>query len=249
MTGSALEKFNLFDYIEQTNRANSVDDAFLLLETALKSIGIDRVVYSLMTDHPSVNKKAGHAILGNYPEDWMKYYCEKTYEDVDPVRKHIMVSSRPFLWQELGKTRGYSKDEEILMHEANDAKLLDGIGLSIHGVNGEVVGMGFASSCGGVELNKDTMSLVNLLSYQFHNVFQEIEKAINFAPPEKQLTPREKEVLLWVARGKSYSVIGDILKISDNTVDYHMRNIFSKLDTNHHVLAVVKAIRLGLILP
>jgi DNA-binding NarL/FixJ family response regulator len=45
----------------------------------------------------------------------------------------------------------------------------------------------------------------------------------------ESLTPREREVLGQVARGHSYSEIGDALFISPKTVENHVRNILAKL--------------------
>ena len=63
------------------------------------------------------------------------------------------------------------------------------------------------------------------------------------------LTNREKEILLWVAEGKSDSIIADIIGVSHAAIRFHLNNIFKKLDANERTLATVKAIRQGLILP
>ena len=38
-----------------------------------------------------------------------------------------------------------------------------------------------------------------------------------------------------------------ILNISENTVNFHIKNVMRKLDTTSRTVAVIKAIRLGLI--
>ncbi len=43
------------------------------------------------------------------------------------------------------------------------------------------------------------------------------------------LTPRETEVLSWVAKGKTNRDIGDILQLSPRTVNKHLEHIFEKL--------------------
>ncbi len=43
------------------------------------------------------------------------------------------------------------------------------------------------------------------------------------------LTPREAEVLLWVAQGKTNSEIGVILEAATKTIGKHLENIFRKL--------------------
>jgi DNA-binding CsgD family transcriptional regulator len=62
--------------------------------------------------------------------------------------------------------------------------------------------------------------------------------------PSKGLSPRETEVMAWVARGKSNSVIADILGISSHTVDAHLRRAYSKLGVYERVSATVRYLRL-----
>ena len=54
-------------------------------------------------------------------------------------------------------------------------------------------------------------------------------------------------MLGWVARGKSNSMIGDILGISAHTVDAHMRRICLKLGVSDRISATVRGIGVGLI--
>lgn len=88
-------------FVTEMNRAENAEDAFNYLEQTLANLGFDRVVYSLITDHPSMQLKRGHGILRNYPDDWMKYYFDKNYFEVDPVIKVIKQTSGPFLWDKL----------------------------------------------------------------------------------------------------------------------------------------------------
>ncbi|HEY1125931.1 MAG TPA: LuxR C-terminal-related transcriptional regulator [Sphingobium sp.] len=64
---------------------------------------------------------------------------------------------------------------------------------------------------------------------------------------DRQLSSREKEILDWVARGKSNTVIAEILEISPGTVDTYMRRIYEKLDVSDRTSAAVKGVGLGLI--
>ncbi len=56
---------------------------------------------------------------------------------------------------------------------------------------------------------------------------------------QKGLSRREIEVLTWVARGKTNSVIGMILHISPRTVSKHLEHIYSKLGVECRTAAVV----------
>lgn len=61
------------------------------------------------------------------------------------------------------------------------------------------------------------------------------------------VSPRETDCLHWAARGKTNWEIGEILSISENTVRYHLKNVFSKLDSNTRSSAVNRALSIGII--
>ena len=70
------------------------------------------------------------------------------------------------------------------------------------------------------------------------------------APPktrERQLTPREFEILRLLADGHSYKTCADRLSLSLDTVRFHIRNIYEQLHVHSKSEAVLKAIRSGLI--
>jgi DNA-binding response OmpR family regulator len=58
-----------------------------------------------------------------------------------------------------------------------------------------------------------------------------------------QLTPRESEVLMWVARGKSNRDIAEILKLSPRTVNKHLEQIYVKLGVENRTSAAALAVR------
>jgi DNA-binding CsgD family transcriptional regulator len=59
------------------------------------------------------------------------------------------------------------------------------------------------------------------------------------------VTPRETEILSWVAAGKSDWAIGQILRISGKTVNFHVENAKRKLGVGTRVQAAVVAMRCG----
>lgn len=56
------------------------------------------------------------------------------------------------------------------------------------------------------------------------------------------LTGREAEVLLWIAKGKTNPEIGIILSMSPRTVNKHLEHIFKKLDVDNRTSAAVTAL-------
>ena len=67
-------------------------------------------------------------------------------------------------------------------------------------------------------------------------------KAITVARFEELgLTPRESDVLLWLAAGQSNAEIGATLQISARTVKKHLERVFCKLGVKTRLAAVVRA--------
>lgn len=58
------------------------------------------------------------------------------------------------------------------------------------------------------------------------------------------LTPREAEVLLWIAQGKGNGEIATILGATEHTVKKHVQHIFSKLGVESRNAALVSALEL-----
>jgi DNA-binding CsgD family transcriptional regulator len=243
-----MRTYTIERFIDEANNAKSTQEVARLFGNALKGYGYDRFCYSLITNHPSLGLDAGHGVAENYPEDWMAHYKANHYEKKDPVPRQAFEALRPFTWDSIKHTRELNADEKKVMDEAKEAGLLDGIGIPICGHNGELAGVGMASSAGGIQPDVSALRKLQALTIQFHLVFTDLEKK---DPPagNVHLTSREKEILLWAAEGKSDSIIAEIIGVSHATIRFHMNNIFKKLDANERTLATVKAIRQGLILP
>ena len=64
---------------------------------------------------------------------------------------------------------------------------------------------------------------------------------------EGRLTPREREILNGLAGGNSYLALAKNLNISADTVRFHIRNIYRKLQAHSQSEAVAKALRKGII--
>jgi DNA-binding NarL/FixJ family response regulator len=61
------------------------------------------------------------------------------------------------------------------------------------------------------------------------------------------LTPREQEVLEWMATSNTYKQIALQLGVGEETIRTHAKNILEKLNEPNRAQAVLSAIRLGLI--
>lgn len=69
-----------------------------------------------------------------------------------------------------------------------------------------------------------------------------------FRPPESaahDLTPHEIRVLRLMAEGHNVMTAARVLAVSPNTVSYHLKNIYPKLQVHSKAEAVAKALRKG----
>ena len=79
---------------------------------------------------------------------------------------------------------------------------------------------------------------------------REAKRSAGFAPDfssptplqELGLTPREAEVLLWVAQGKSNPEISTILGAAENTIKVHLGRIFEKVGADNRHAAMLIAL-------
>jgi LuxR family quorum sensing-dependent transcriptional regulator len=74
-----------------------------------------------------------------------------------------------------------------------------------------------------------------------------IDRAQKYNPTAVNLTPREMDILEWMAEGKSDWEIGVILKISEHFVDKIARQLRFKLNTTNRTQTVATALRHNLI--
>lgn len=237
----------LAEFIETTNAAATPDEVFGVFVRAAGDLGLDRAVYADVTMLPE-SEIVPQSFVVNYPEDWTNYYFEHGYERIDPASKFCSVSPGPFLWEDLPKYMPYSKDEKLCMDQCDEAGLHNGVCIPLWGPFGQHSRVGLASSDPAVDVRPHLDTLF-LLTVQFKNAYSRLLEANVPQSQRVKLTIREREVLSWCFKGKSSWVIGEILNISENAVNFHIKNAMRKLSCSSRMMCVLKAIRLGLILP
>ncbi len=100
-----------------------------------------------------------------------------------------------------------------------------------------VYGLGFF----GTSMTSDETTKVTLSFFAHANM----DRMLNTRP--YRLTPRQLEALQWAADGKTDQEIAQILGISGHTVDKYMRQTKEALHAVNRTVAIVRAIRYGLI--
>jgi DNA-binding NarL/FixJ family response regulator len=64
---------------------------------------------------------------------------------------------------------------------------------------------------------------------------------------QNPLTPREAQILQYLAQGMANKQIAEILKISPNTVKYHLASIYEKIGATNRADAVTRGMQQGLL--
>jgi len=238
----------IFEFIECSNRTQSLPDLFNLLVAAADKEGFDQIAYGALTYHESL-RMTGHAapaVAMNFPESWRNHYFECKYQQIDPVVVLTPSIARPFLWSWLQQRPGLERRQRLIFDEARAAGLKNGVSVPLHGPWGRVAVLSFASRAEDGEPEKK-LGRLNALASQFHAAFTDLSQ--DARPPDTpvKLSCREKDCLMWTAHGKSSWDIGMIMNISENTVNFHLKNAMRKLGTTSRTAAVVKSIRSNLI--
>jgi LuxR family quorum-sensing system transcriptional regulator CciR len=239
---------NVFDFVEKSNASRSPEELFDLLVTSSAQLGFDRVAYGALNYRERLRAVdcAPQAVILNYPEHWQKTYAARMDHHIDPVVLFGSQFRRPFHWRSLLDRELLNKRQRLFLEEANEAGLRDGISMSLPGTGSKIALLSFAASAEGAD-SPQTLRRLAVLAHQFHLAFGELSSEAKSNDELIMLSSRERDCLHWTALGKSSWDIGEILSISENTVNFHIKNSMRKLSTSSRTVAVIAAIQRGLI--
>lgn len=217
-------------------------DTFAASEAALERIlaGFG-LKHFLFLDLPDNRRRYADFVFScRVPAGWLEAYSAAAYNMVSPALRHVRRANKPFLWADAPyDAEREPRLVEYMQHMA-DFGLDKGLMIPVPRVSGR---NGSAWVSGEApEFNAHTipqLQRIGLHAFEHIRRFQ--------APPYLQyrggLTEREREVLKWVAAGKTAWEIGEILRIAKRTVDEHVNSICRKLDAGSRAHAVAIAIR------
>lgn len=197
----------------------------------------------LAIERRGVGAKSEYLPIGNTPAEFMAAASDPGNAKRDPVHKHIMRNAAPLIYDqrlyvdagagdlwELQAPFGYRTGMAVSVH-------MPGYRRFLLGVDREEA------------LPKDPSKLSRMLAdLQLLAVHAQDAAARLMVPTDTpRLPPRQLEILRLTMEGKSAWVVGSLLGITENTVNYHMKQIFKQLDVSNKSHAVLKAMELGLL--
>jgi len=179
----------------------------------------------------------------NFPAGWLDHYAQRQFHLVDPI---IAENFNAFGLQYWDDTYRKLPPPRIFLGEAEQAGLKHGFS---YGLPDRSRTGGSLFSFSGSRLPRDPRraEILERVLPHLHRVFGQIATDPGTPVRPAPLSDRELEVLKWTSVGKSSWEIGMILRIAERTVNFHIKNILSKLDAVNRPQAVAMALKLGLL--
>jgi len=240
-----------FDFIERSNRAESADEVFHLLRGVAAEYGFERIAFAATTQ-PAQDALARQdiepVVAHNYPADWADHYFTNDYAQFDPILQLAPQSDVMLDWEHVVKHGHLTSKQTRLMIESREAGLYNGLSIPIHGPRGESYAASFATET-PVRDGPADLRCLQLVAVQFHIAYSRLSLPEGRGVDPVRLTDRERECLVWTARGKSAWAISMIIGVSEHTVNFHLKSIMRKLNAANRIQAVALAVRLGLVNP
>ncbi|PYD60401.1 transcriptional regulator [Novacetimonas maltaceti] len=229
------------DTLEALLRARNMDDLATQFRNAVNELGD---FYCVMGTMPKYRPGGLRPVLTTYPRAWIRHYLGNNYGRVDPLLRRALRSMTGFEWRSCDPISGPAV---ALTHDIFDLGLRNGFAVPIHGPDASVFYASFGQRENARTMPLRTRMALSMLVSQYYERFQQLNAAKGTDPTSDLLTPRECECLTWVAHGKTSGDIGDILMLTENTVNFHLKNAQRKLQCPNRISTVIRALALGLI--
>jgi DNA-binding CsgD family transcriptional regulator len=230
----------MHDWLEElltlTESAPDADAMYWGLQAKALDLGFEYCAYSFITPLPLSNPRV--LMRNNYPLAWQKRYVRAGYLQIDPTLRHARKSQSPLLWSESVFADARKMWEEAQSHGLKHGwvqSCLDGTG------GGSMLTLLRSAMPLSAHELADKQTRMRWLVHAAHMGLGHTIRSSLRAQSGIRLTAREVEVLKWTADGKSTQDVADILAVSKNTVNFHIKNAMGKLHSSNKTAAVVQA--------
>lgn len=231
--------------IDRLSQAHCFDDVASVCARYLIRRGASRLSYHHRPP-PGAYDHVGSLTVAawNFPSDWVELYQRSDFWEIDPIPRLALIAAKPFWWSEISQLAELNARERGYLVALRRQRLGDGLAIPVFGPRGRD---GYVAI--GAPRRRHLWSDVAVGRLQIacqlgHQRYCQL--LIGDDRPPK-LSSREREVLTWMAAGKSNSVIGQILGVSAHTVDTYVRRLFQKLGTTDRVTAALRGHAIGLL--
>jgi DNA-binding CsgD family transcriptional regulator len=203
------------------------------------------VVGLLITEHRGPGAKTEYHAVGNTPEAFLEIQKDNSYAKRDPVHQRLLNLTKPLIYDQAFYVEA-GAGELWEMYAPYGYRTGVAVGVQMPGYRRLLLGVDREDP-----LPKDPIKLNRMMAdLQLLAVHAQDAAGRLWAPRKHatvELPPRQLEILKLSMEGKSAWVVGSLLGISENTVNYHMKQLFKSLDVSTKHQAVLKAMELGII--
>ena len=196
--------------------------------------------YFALTHHVDVRRSNAAIRLHNYPAGWAEWFDEQSLGNSDPVHRASNITSVGFAWSALAEMIPLSRQDRRILDLARREGIGDGFTVPAH-VPGEAHGSCSFACVTGEPLPSDHLPLLQLAGAFAFEAARRIRRT-RFAPAAVALTDRQRECVMWAARGKSDWEIARVLGVSEATVGEHLRHAFERYGVGKRTLVAVHAL-------
>lgn len=230
------------EFLEKSRTAAGFDDLRHMLGGVTRQIGFDH--FALM-HHIDMRLWPERRIvaLSDYPDAWKQLYIEQQFQGSDPV---VLASQRMaigFAWHEIGSIVPLKPSHRARLEIGRKAGIADGFTVPAN-IPGETCGSCTFATKPGKALPHANFAMAQLVgSFAFQAARDIILRSRGngaFANDAK-LSNRQLECVLWLGRGKTAWETGQILGISEGTVNEHLDDARRKYGVSRRVELVVRA--------
>ncbi len=182
---------------------------------------------------------------------WEEHYVRESLHVYDPVSRIALRRGVPVTWDEASRLDSQTPQPRRVLSEARDFDLRNGFAVPAFSADGSCGMFGALSRLESESfepLYGETHHLAHLLAIHLHHRIGDLCADDQSGAPVR-LSGREIEVLLWTASGKTVWEIGQILNLSEHTVDFHVRNAMKKFGVHTKTQAVARMIQMRMAQP
>jgi LuxR family quorum-sensing system transcriptional regulator CciR len=219
-------------FIEDASAVNNEAELTSILAAIARELGF---AYFALTTHLSQRTSpTGAAIrIHNYPGEWERHYDDQQLGRTDPVHRACQVTAVGFAWSKLPTIIQLTPNDRRMLEAAALQGLGEGYSVPAH-VPGEVNGSCSFATARGTPLAAEHLASAQLVGTFAFEAVRRLQRRQNdrlAGPPH--VSNRERDCLIWVARGKSDPEIATILGLSPETV----RQYVKQARANHDVVS------------
>ena len=162
-----------------------------------------------------------------------------------PLENRTIPFIKPSFWPKVCSELSLSDEQHLFLKSFYFTHHQSAMVIPVHGPHGRNGCIVLCFKDGDYRFSKSEIRRLQWASQYAHQTFCRLQAKKRAKPAS--LTTREREVLTWVARGKSNSVIADIVGISQHTVNGYLRRIYLKTGTSDRTTASLRGIGEALI--